>query len=223
LALDTSQCLTREVASESKSCAWIWSKYECFLVTQRSFAAVYLKEEFTCIIVWLLVHTSNQGFVHTSKFSAVHITCSLLCMFPSLCSLPVCSLPSFPARSSQWCLWLTRVPSSLSLCIPFPPPPFPLFPALFPFWRLCSLPSFPIDDYVPSPFPYFRLCSLPSFPIDDYVPALFPYWRLCSRPLSLFSIMLLLPFPIFNHFPDTLCPWCPYVTFTRLLEVQFMY
>ncbi len=114
------------------------------------------------------MHTSNQGFAHTFKFSAVHIMYSLLWMFPSLCSLPVFSLPSFPGRSSQWCLWLTRVPSSPSLCIPFPPPPFPLFPALFPYWRLCSRslslltimfpPSFPIFDYVPSPFPYFRLC-----------------------------------------------------------------
>ncbi len=109
------------------------------------------------------------------------------------------SLPSFPIRSSQWRLWLTRVPSSPSLCIPFPPPPFPLFPALFPYWRLCPRPlslmtimfpsSFPIFDYVPAPFPIFNC-----------VPSPFPYFRLC---------------------PDTLCPWCPYVTFTRLLKVQF--
>ncbi len=87
------------------------------------------------------------------------------------------SFPSFPARSSQWCLWLTRVPSSPSLCIPFPPPPFPLFPALFPYWRLCSRPL--------------------------------SYFRLCSFSLSLFSIMFLLPFPIFDYVPDNLCPWCP--------------
>jgi hypothetical protein len=45
-------------------------------------------------------------------------------------------------------------------------------------------------------------CSLPSFPIDDYVPALFPYWRLCSRPLSPLTIMFLLPFPIFDYVPS---------------------
>ncbi len=98
------------------------------------------------------------------------------------------SLPSFPARSSQWCLWLTRVPSSLSLCIPFPSPPFPLFPA-----------SFPTDDYVPALFPYWRLCSCPlslltimsppSFPIFDYVPSPFPYFQSCSwLSLSLMSL-----------------------------------
>ena len=88
------------------------------------------------------------------------------------------SLPSFPTRSSQWCLWLTRVPSSPSLCIPFPSSPFPLFPALFPYWRLC-----------PRPLSLLTIMSPPSFPIDDYVPALFPYFRLCSFSLSLFSIM----------------------------------
>ncbi len=84
-------------------------------------------------------------------------------------------LPSFPARSSQWRLWLTRVPSSLSLRIPFPPPSFPLFPAPFPCFRLCSC-----------PFPYWRLCScplslfsimfLPPFPIVDYVPDNLCFW-----------------------------------------------
>jgi hypothetical protein len=41
----------------------------------------------------------------------------------------------------------------------------------------------------------------PSFPIFDYAPTPFPYFCLC---------------------PDTLCPWCPYVTFARLLEMQFL-
>jgi hypothetical protein len=99
------------------------------------------------------------------------------------------SLPSFPTRSSQWRLWLTRVPSSPSLCIPFPPPPFPLFPALFPYWRLC-----------PRPLSLLTIMFPPSFPIFDYAPSPFPYFWLC---------------------PDTPCPWCPYVTFTRLLKVQF--
>jgi hypothetical protein len=181
---------------------WVWALFNNLKILCCSL----FKEEFnwvTCIIVYLLVHTSNQGFVHTFKFSAVHIICSLLWMFPSLCSLPIFSLPSFPARSSQWCLWLTRVPSSLSLCITFPPPPFPLFPALFPYWRLCSC-----------PLSLLTIMFLPSFPIDDYVPALFPYWQLFSRPLSLFSIMFLPSFPIFDYVPDNLCPWCPYVTYT---------
>jgi len=87
------------------------------------------------------------------------------------------SLPSFPTRSNQWCLWPTQVPSSPSLCIPFPLP-FPLFPALFPYCRLC-----------PCPLSLLTIMSPPSFPIDDYVPALFSYFRLCSLSLSLFLIM----------------------------------
>ena len=55
--------------------------------------------------------------------------------------------------------------------------------------QVCAFPSLLFPSY----------CSLPSFPIDDYVPALFPYWRLCSRPLFLFSIMLPLPLPIFDY------------------------
>ena len=77
------------------------------------------------------------------------------------------SLPSFPTRSSQWCLWLTRVPFFPSLCIPFPPP----------------LPT------VPCPLSLLTIMSLPSFPIDDYVPTLLSYFRLCSLSLSLFWIM----------------------------------
>ena len=90
------------------------------------------------------------------------------------------SLPSFPTRSSQWCLWLTRVPSSPSLCIPFPPP----------------LPT------IPCPLSLLTIMFPPSFPIFDYAPFSFsfPYFWVC---------------------PDTLCPWCPYVTFARLLEMQF--
>jgi len=113
------------------------------------------------------MHTPNQGLIHTFKFSAVLIICSLLWVFPSLCSLPVFSLPSFPTRSSQWCLWLTRVPFFPSLCIPFPPP----------------LPT------VPCPLSLLTIMSLPSFPIDDYVPTLLSYFRLCSLSLSLFLIM----------------------------------
>ncbi len=113
------------------------------------------------------MHTSDQGLIHTLS----SVLC-ILCVPHYECSLPSVPFPLFPSlvptRSSQWRLWLTRVPSSPSLCIPFPTPPFPLFPALFPYWRLCSRPlslltimsppSFPISDYVPSPFPYFQSC-----------------------------------------------------------------
>ena len=115
-----------------------------------------------------------------------------------ICSLYECSLPSVP---------------------------FPLFPSLVPYQKqsvvFVTHTSPLLSKSVHSLPSSSSHCSLPSFPIDDYVPALFPYWRLCSRPLSLFSIMLLLPFPIFDYVPDDLCPWCPYVTFTRLLKVQF--
>ena len=128
------------------------------------------------------MHTSNQELIHTFKFSSVLITCSLYeCSLPSI-PFPLFpsrfSLPSFPTRSSQWCLWLTRVPFFPSLCIPFPPLPFPLFPSLFPYWRLC-----------PHPFSLLTIMSLPSFPIDDHVPTLLSYFRLCSLFLSLFLIM----------------------------------
>ena len=88
------------------------------------------------------MHTPSQGLTYTFKISAVLI----------ICSLCECSLPSVP---------------------------FPLFPSLVPYQKqsvvfvthtspllsksVHSLPSFPSH------------CSLPSFPIDDYVPALFPY------------------------------------------------
>ena len=92
-------------------------------------------------------------------------------VFPSFHSLPAFpsrfSLPSFPSRSSQWCLWLVQVPFFPSLCIPFPPLPFPLSPSLFPYWRLC-----------PCPLSLWTIMLLPPF---------------------LFSIMLPLPFPIFDY------------------------
>jgi hypothetical protein len=54
--------------------------------------------------------------------------------------------------------------------------------------------------------------TFPSlFPIDDHVPALVSYFRLCSHSLSLFLIM-----------PWHSLSWCPYVTFARLLEMQFL-
>jgi hypothetical protein len=117
------------------------------------------------------MHTPNQGLTYMFKFSAVLI----------ICSLYECSLPSIP---------------------------FPLFPSRFPFPRslpeavsgVCDShesPSFQVCAFPSLLFPSH--CSLPSFPIDDYVPALFPYWRLCSRPPFLFSIMLPFPFPIFDY------------------------
>ena len=117
------------------------------------------------------MHTLNQGLTYMFKFSAVLIICSLYeCSLPSI-PFPLFpsrfSLPSFPARSSQWCLWLTRVPFFPSLCIPFPPP----------------LPT------VPCPLSLLTIMSLPSVPIDDYVPTLLSYFRLCSLSLSLFLVI----------------------------------
>ena len=106
-------------------------------------------------------------------------------VFPSLCSLPSVpfpfSLPSFPTRSSQWCLWLTRVPFFPSLCIPFPPLPFPLFLSLFPYWRLC-----------PCPLSLLMIMFPPFFPIFDYAPFSFPYFWLCPDTLCPDVLMLLL-------------------------------
>ena len=134
------------------------------------------------------MHTPNQGLMHTLS----SVLC-ILCVPYYKCSLPSVPFPLFPSlvpyQKQSVVLWLTRVPSSPSLCILFPPPPFPLFPALFPYWRLC-----------PRPLSLLTIMFPPSFPITDYAPSPFPYFRLC---------------------PDTLCPWCPYVTFTRLLEMQF--
>ena len=118
--------------------------------------------------------------------------------------------------------------------------PFPLFPARFPFPRSlpeavsgvcdlhkspsfqvcafpslllpspCSLPCFPIDDYVPCPVSLLTIMFPSLFPVDDHVPTLLSYFRLCSLFLSLFLIV-----------PWHSLSWCPYVTFTRLLKVQF--
>jgi hypothetical protein len=126
------------------------------------------------------MHTSNQGLIHTFKFSAVLIICSLLRVFPSLCSLP--AFP-FPRSLSEAVSGVCGSHESPTL-------------------QICAFTSL----LLPSP------CSPPSFPIDNYVPALFPYWRLGPRPLSLLTIMLLLPFPIFDYAPSPfpyfwLCLW----------------
>jgi hypothetical protein len=104
------------------------------------------------------------------------------------------SLPLFPARSSQWRLWLTRDPSTAEF--------------------VCSLPSFSLPT-VPCPLSLFSIMSLPSFPIFDYVPALFPYFWLCPCPLSLFSIISLAIFcpwwsyvTCTNCYKDNLCMKC---------------
>ena len=131
---------------------------------------------------------------------------------------------------NQGLIYTFKFSAVLILYVPYMSVPFPLFPSRF------SLPSFPTRSSqwrlrltrVPSspslciPFPP------PPFPL---FPALFPYWRLCPRPLSLLMIMFPPSFPIFDYAPfslpyfwlcpDTLCPWCPYVTFARLLEMQF--
>ena len=77
-------------------------------------------------------------------------------LFPSLCSLPV--FPSLVPYQKQSVVFVTHTSPLLSKSVH-------------------SLPSSSSH------------CSLPSFPIDDYVPALFSYFRLCSLSLSLFLIM----------------------------------
>jgi hypothetical protein len=87
-----------------------------------------------------------------------------------ICSLYECSLPSVP---------------------------FPLFPSRFPFPR--SLPeaiSGVCDSHESPPLQIYAFPSLLLFPL---FPALFPYWWSCSHPPFLFSIMLPLPFPIFDY------------------------
>jgi len=74
--------------------------------------------------------------------------------------------------------------SAVLLYVPYMSIPFPLFPSRFPFPRslpeaisgVCDShesPSFQVCAFPSLLFPSH--CSLPSFPIDDYVPALFPY------------------------------------------------
>jgi hypothetical protein len=95
------------------------------------------------------MHTPNQGLIYTFKFSAVLIICSLLWVFPSLCSLPAFPFPrSLPEAVSGVCDSHESPP--LQVCA---------FPSLL-LPSHCSLPSFPIDDYVPALLSYFRLCSL---------------------------------------------------------------
>ena len=119
-------------------------------------------------------------------------------MFKFSAVLIICSIRVFP-----------------SLCS-LPSIPFPLFPSLVPYQKqsvvfvtytspLLSKPvhSLPSSSLPAVPFPLSLLTIMfpPSFPIFDYAPFSFPYFWLC---------------------PDTLCPWCPYVTFARLLGMQFL-
>ena len=76
------------------------------------------------------------------------------------------------------------------------------------FPSLCPLPVFPFPRSLPEAIsgvcdshesPPLQIYAFPSLLLSPLFPALFPYWWLCSRPLSLFSIMLPLPFPIFDY------------------------
>ena len=96
------------------------------------------------------MHTPNQGLIYTFKFSAVLIICSLLWVFPSLCSLPAFPFPrSLPEAVSGVCD--SHESPSFQVCA-FPSLLlFPLFPALFPYWRLCSRPLFLFSIMLPLP------------------------------------------------------------------------
>ena len=103
------------------------------------------------------MHTPNQGLTYTFKFSAVLIICSLY-----ECSLPSVPFPLFPFPRS--------LPEAVSgVCDLHTSPPL----------QICALPSLLLPSH----------CSLPSFPIDNHVPTLLSYFRLCSLSLSLFLIM----------------------------------
>ena len=139
------------------------------------------------------MHTPNKGLTYMFKISSVLITCFYK-------SVP---FPPFPSRF-----------------------PFPLFPSLVPFQKQSvvfvtytspllskSVHSLPSSSLPTVPFPLSLLTIIfPSlFPIDDHVPTLLSYFRLCSHSLSLFLIM-----------PWHSLSWCPYVTFARLLWMQFL-
>ena len=139
------------------------------------------------------MHTPNKGLTYMSKISSVLITCSVR-VFPSLHSLPSVPFPLFPSLvpyQKQSVVFVTYTSPLLSKSVH-------------------SLPSSSLPT-VPFPLSLLTIMSLPSFPIDDYVPALLSYFRLCSHSLSLFLIM-----------PWHSLSWCPYVTFARLLWMQFL-
>ena len=96
------------------------------------------------------------------------------------CSLPIISLPAFPFPQSlpeavSGACDSPESPPLLSLCVPFPPSPFPLFPALFPYFRLC-----------PCPLSLFSIMFLLTFhPLWTYVPYTNCWnYNLCIKWLS---------------------------------------
>ena len=93
-------------------------------------------------------------------------------VFPSLHSLPAFPFPLFPSLvpyQKQSVVFVTHTSPLLSKSVH-------------------SLPSSSLPT-VPFPFSLLTIMSLPSFPIDDHVPTLLSYFRLCSLFLSLFLIM----------------------------------
>ncbi len=176
LTADTRQSWREEVAFRAQAMClkqkWVW----VLLLIERSFDTVCLKKS----LIKSSAYSLHSRAYIISSFRAylwVYSLCifriySLLWMFPSHHFPAHFSLPSFPARSSQWQLWLTRVPSTAEF--------------------VCSLPSFSLPT-VPRPLSLFSIMSLPSFPIFDYVPALFPYFRLFPwQPLVPDDLMLLI-------------------------------
>ena len=93
-------------------------------------------------------------------------------VFPSLHSLPAFPFPLFPSLvpyQKQSVVFVTHTSPLLSKSVH-------------------SLPSSSLPT-VPFPFSLLTIMSLPSFPIDDHVPTLLSYFRLCSLFLSLFLSM----------------------------------
>jgi hypothetical protein len=186
LTADTSQSWRKEVAFRVQAMRlnqkWVWA----LLLIERSFDTVCLKKSLVKPSAYRL---HSRAYI-ISSFRAYLWVCSLcifriyflLWIFPSHYFPARFSLSSFPARSSQWRLWLTRVPSTAKSVPPLPSFSLHTVPCPFPYFRSC-----------PCPLSLFSIMSLPSFPIFDYVPALFPYFRLCScSPFISDGIMLLI-------------------------------
>ena len=105
------------------------------------------------------MHTPNQGLIYTFKFSAVLIICSLY-----ECSLPSVPFPLFPSLvpyQKQSVVFVTHTSPLLSKSVhSLPSTSLPTVLCPLSLLTIMSPPSFPIDDYVPALFSYFRLCSL---------------------------------------------------------------
>ena len=181
-----------------------------------------------CILVYILVHTSYPVLVHTFESNVVHnpVYVSLLWMFPSHLFPAHFPFPfslskavtgaRFLGNSSTLRYWryfpshfsLPTFSYTFSLLRLFP---CPLFPTLVPCQKQSVAPDSPESP------PLLSLCvSFPSFSLPTV-----PF------PLSLFSIMSLPSFTIFDYVPALfpyfrLFPWQPFVPDDLMLLIQIV-